>query len=545
MLLQAARQDSTAQERSSRFLVRHSPALIAGGVYLLCTAGILIASFFFYCNRHFVYSLDDTYITMAMARNLALHGVWGVSPYAFSSSNSSPVFPLLLGAAYRLFGVNQYAPVALSWIFGLLAIFAAERLLRIELNRKAQTFALILLVLLSTLFVGGVLGMEHSFHTLMTLLFLGYFLNPNSTATMSRKQLWILAAVTALMVSARYEGLFFVLPAACVLLALRRWKPLLALSAGAALPVCAYAAFSMAHGGYWLPNSVALKGAQGDHPSLWRMGANVLQRVGENYGEGSQLFWVLALATVVLIVLLMRARHRAVLVLLLLVAGCLHLALAQNGFYFRYDEYLFAAAVVVFSCTLPIVSRAIPRRAFLGIYFLSLATGGLLLLTGLAQLHMVPRTSRNIYLRQLQMARFVQRYYPTGVVAANDIGAIDYFAKIHCYDLVGLANPEIFNARRTGRYTTEFLQADAARQHVQIAIAYDGWFGDPLPVPVGGPPLPQNWIRVARWYIPDPTILRDPYVSFYAVSPGEAATLRANLQQFASELPPPVQTLAN
>src|SRR5579872_130022 len=545
MLLQVARKETAAQERASRFWVRHLPALIAAGVYLLCTAGILIASFYFYCDRHFAYSLDDTYISMAMGKNLALHGIWGVSPYVFSSSNSSPIFPLLLAAAYRLIGVNQVVPVALSWSFGLLAIFAGERLLHNRLSRKAQTFALILLVLFSPLFVGGVLGMEHSFHTLMTLLFLGYFLDEESTAALTSKQWFGLAAVTALMVSARYEGLFFVLPAGCVLIALRRWKPLLAMSLGAAVPVCAYAAFSMAHGGYWLPNSVALKGAQGDHPSLWRMGMNVLERVVDNYHEGSELVLVLALAAAVLVALLLRARRRAIPVLLLLVAGLLHLALAQNGFFFRYDEYLFAAAVVIFACALPAVAAVIPKRAFLAIYFLSLAAGGLLLLMSVAQLRMVPRTSRNIYLRQLQMARFVHRYYPTGVVAANDIGAIDYFSNMHCYDLVGLANPEIFNARRSGRYTTDFLRADAARQHVQIAIAYDGWFGDPVPVPVGGPPLPQTWIRVARWYLPDPTMLRDIYVSFYAVDPGEAAALRSDLQQFASELPAPVQTLPN
>jgi hypothetical protein len=545
MLHQASPSDAQASGRREPFVARHFPALVAAGVYLLCTAGILLASYFRYCHRHFVYSLDDTYITMAMAKNLALHGVWGVSPYAFSSSNSSPIFPLLLAAVYRLFGANQAAPLALSWTFGLLAIFAGERLLRNELSRKAQTFALVLLVMLAPLFVGGVLGMEHSFHTLMTLLFLGYFMNEDSTAAMSRRQMWAMAAVTALMVSARYEGLFLVLPAACVLLALRRWKPLLVMTIGAAAPVCAYAAFSLARGGYWLPNSVALKGAQGDHPSLARMAANIAQRIAENYQEGSEMVWVLALTAVVLVVLLVRERRRSIPVLLLLVAGCLHLALAQNGFYFRYDEYLFAAAVVVLSCTLPAVACLTPKWVFPGIYVLSLVTAGMLLIIGLGQLRLVPRTSRNIYLRQLQMARFVERYYPTGVVAANDIGAIDYFSSIHCYDLVGLANPEIFNARRAGDYTTGFLSADAARQNVQIAIVYDGWFGDPVPVPVGGPPLPQNWTRVARWNIPDPTMLRDRTVSFYAVDPGQVALLRSDLQQFAPELPRPVETIQN
>lgn len=539
---ETSHRDSAAAAIPSGFWNRHSPALIATGLYAVCTAGILIASYFFYCDRHFIYAMDDTYISMAMGKNLALHGVWGVSPYAFSSSNSSPVYPLMLAAIYLVSGVNRFAPLALSWTFGLLSIFVAERLLAGYLSRKGLTFSLILFVAFTPLFVVGVLGMEHSFHLLMTLLFLGYFLD-GRTEGMAGKQLLTLGAVTALMVSARYEGLFFVLPAGCVLVAQRRWKPLFSVCAGAAVPVLAYAAFSMAHGGYWLPNSVALKGAEGDHPSLIQMGTNIMQRIVENYNEGFQLFWLLALAGIVMLALLFRARQRAIPLLLTLVAGCLHIALAQVGMYYRYDAYLFGVAVVALACALPAAMRLVSKAVFAVIYALSLATGIMLLLVGLAGMHMIPRIARNIYLRQYQMARFVHDYYPTGVVAANDIGAVNYFSNMHCYDFVGLANPEVFAARRSGRYTTEFLRNDTAAQHVQIAIAYDRWFGDPLPLPIGGPPLPQNWVRVARWYIPDPTIVGDVYVSFYAVDPSQAAALRADVQQFASKLPAVVKTL--
>lgn len=541
MLLQTGQAEAANSQKSAGIRAKFSPALPAATLYAVCTSALLIASWF-YCDRHFIYAMDDTYITMAMARNLALHGVWGVTPYAFSSSNSSPIFPLLVAAAYRIFGVNRFAPLVLSWIFGLLSIFVAERLLVSFLSRKQRTFALILLVLFAPLFVVGIIGMEHSLHLLLTLLFLGYFLE-DATAKISSKQLVLFGIITALMVSARYEGLFLVFPAGCLLLARRRWKPLLAMSIGAAVPVLSYAAFSLAHGGYWLPNSVALKGAQGDHPSLAHMAANIGARIASNYHDGAQLFWVLGIIAVVTAALGLRHIRSAIPLLLVLVAGCFQIALAQVGMYYRYDSYLFAAAIVALGSALPQLPRLIPKQVFLGIYFATLAAGGLFVLLSLAQMHMLPRIARNIYLRQWQMARFVQRYYPNGVVAANDIGAINYLSNIHCYDFVGLANPEIFEARRSGRYTTDFLRRDTSRQQVQIAIAYDRWFGDPMPIEIGGPPLPSNWVRVARWYIPDPTIVGDVYVSFYAVNPAQAGTLRSDVLQFASQLPTAVHTL--
>ncbi|MGC2618025.1 MAG: hypothetical protein WA414_03235 [Acidobacteriaceae bacterium] len=519
---------------------RFGPAILASLLYVALTTVVLLSAWRA-SDHHFIYALDDTYIGMAMAKSLALHGVWGVTPFAFSSSDSSLLFPILLGAAYRLFGVNLYAPLVLSWVFGLLSIFVAQRILAGFLNRKAQTVTLLLLVLFAPLFVVGVIGMEHSLHLLLTLLFLEYFLPDDPQPA----RLWKIAAITALMVASRYEGLFFVAPACCILAIQRRWKPALAIFAGAALPVCAYAIFSIAHGAYWLPNSVALKGAGGDHPGLHQAVANLLARIAQNFQEGPQLFLLLAGIALAAAFLARKGQRAAIPLLLVLGAGTLHILLAQVGMYYRYDAYLFAAGIIAIACTLPALKRSAPQPAFIAAYLLFLVTGGSFLMMSVALVHMVPLISRNIYLRQWQMGLFVHDYYPNAYVAANDIGAVNYLSNIHCYDLVGLANQEIFFARRSGRYTTQFLRADTAALGVQIAIPYDRWFGDPPGVVVGGPPLPSNWIRVAHWRLDDPSIIGDTIVSFYAVDPAEAPSLRAAVMQFAAKLPPSVHTLPN
>jgi hypothetical protein len=53
---------------------------------------------------HYVYPLDDTYSQMAIARNVAEHGVYGVTRQEFSSSSSAPLWVLLTAAGFRLFG---------------------------------------------------------------------------------------------------------------------------------------------------------------------------------------------------------------------------------------------------------------------------------------------------------------------------------------------------------------------------------------------------------------------------------------------------------
>ena len=52
----------------------------------------------------FIYALDDAYIHMAVARTFALHGIWGCTPFHFSSSSSSLLWTFLLGAAYGIGG---------------------------------------------------------------------------------------------------------------------------------------------------------------------------------------------------------------------------------------------------------------------------------------------------------------------------------------------------------------------------------------------------------------------------------------------------------
>jgi hypothetical protein len=143
-----------------------------------------------------------------------------------------------------------------------------------------------------------------------------------------------------------------------------------------------------------------------------------------------------------------------------------------------------------------------------------------------------PAASHNIYEQQYQMAQFLRRYYYDAPVAANDVGAINFYTQIHCVDIAGLGTLAVARDLLRGIYMTQAIEAYTSRENVRIAVLYERWFnGLYLPVP------PLSWIKVGRWTVPDDQILGGDTVTFYAAQPAECALLRANLAAYAPLLP--------
>jgi len=121
---------------------------------------------------------------------------------------------------------------------------------------------------------------------------------------------------------------------------------------------------------------------------------------------------------------------------------------------------------------LPVTERLVRSRSRL----VSLAVASVLFvplaLRGVNAHRDVPAAGRNLYEQQFQMARFLNRFYSGAAVAANDIGAIDYYADVRCVDLYGLANQEVFEAKRAKTFSTETIRRVAETNQVRMAILY-------------------------------------------------------------------------
>ena len=486
----------------------------------------------------FTFPLDDTYIAMALAKNLALHGVMGISATRFASATSCPGFLLLLAGAYRITGPNIWWPLIFSLGFGLLTLFVAQRLLA-NTHWTIQLVTLLAALCFTPLHVMGLLGMEHSLHLMLVLAFLSV---AAEVLAEQRPPTWGLLILASLLVSVRYESLFII--AVTCLLFLREKKVAAALRLGAAavVPVALYAAVAVHFDSYWLPQSIAIKGFSAD------TGIEAPILLFLRFKQGlMQAPYMGALLGVIIMLLAMRnvrANTRIRSMLEMVFGGILlHLSFAGVGWVYRYEAYLIGAAIVVIGCALPYVRISRNRLATLGALAFGAAGVWLLAVRTLDAEKTFPLRSAAVYYQQIQMARFLSRFETKVSVAANDVGAINYFADIDCLDLVGLGDREVFWAKRQGLYSTSMLAKIASDRGVKVAVVYDTWFRGLGPYPFGGPSLPSSWIRVARWKTPFGQYLGGDTVSFYATNPAEAARLKSTLTAFAPSLPRDVRVL--
>ena len=238
---------------------------------LICAMAIfwpLLAYLYHGCvsrtGGYFVYTLDDPYIHMAMAKNFALHNVWGVTPYEYSSATSSPLWTLLLGVMYKIFGVRDTLALWLSYLFASLILVEMNRFLTRNKVPPPAIFALLLSVVFLVPLPQIVFdGMEHCLQVYLVVAFLAALQVFWET---KRGLLW-LAVLTAISTAVRYDSLFITTPL-CLLFALRRqWQPIAALVVASLIPIVLYGAISVHYGSLWLPNSVLMKAVVG-HPIL-------------------------------------------------------------------------------------------------------------------------------------------------------------------------------------------------------------------------------------------------------------------------------------
>ena len=500
-------------------------------------------------DGHLVYALDDPYIHMAIAKSLALDGVWGVSRYFFSSSSSSPLWTLLLAGSYYLFGVNEIAPLLWNMIFAVACIF----FIFYFLNRHISKWWLVLPILSLFIFVTPLpamifCGQEHLLHALLTMTFVVSAASILSDDNIAHQKMPLgkfikILALAFLVSTVRYEGAFLVFIVA-LLFALRRriTKAILLVVAGA-LPISIMGLISMAHGWLFLPNSVLLKGRMPDFFSLSGLVKLIIRPLNLLVGQPALLIAVLA-ALGYYLIRHIRSKNpwgeMTIMAIIFLSVTWLHLSFAQVGWFFRYEAYLLALALLFlplawanhFIKDAPLSGIRLGPTGVIVVAVMGAVVLAPFIARGAISLGNIPRACSNIYNQQYQMGRFLARYYAGEAVVLNDIGATDFLVDIKPVDAWGLANMAIARAIKNHQDVRSVLEYEAQANNAILAIIYDNFSGAD---DRGG--VPESWVKIGEWKTLNNLVCYSDVVSFYAIEPETAPQLKVELAEFSKSLP--------
>lgn len=496
------------------------------------------------CEGNLIYALDDAYIHMAIAKNLAFHGVWGVTQYAFTSSASSLIWPLLVALAFKLFGQSESVPLILNMICATGLLCVVHFLWR----KNSVPAGTALGGLLALTFLMPVLpvmftGLEHIFHTVVTIIAISaaarVLAEKQEPAQHRKTPLMPVLLTLPLVTIARYEGLFLVLVVAVMLHIRRSMTSAVGAIASGALPVVVYGLISRSQGWSFLPNSVLLKARPVTIGSLQGL-ENMIYLFGLQVTQNPTVLITMLWSSILLFVLLNKRgtiwQAPTLMLVIYLGMAMLHVLLGTLGWFYRYEAYLVATGIfVIVIATVDAwpsgVRDGADTKLRCAVLVLVLAISCIPFLVRAVKSHAdTVMAAGNIYEQQYQMGMFVQRYYEGQCVAANDIGAVCYLGDVKCFDLWGLASVDMARMRTSGTATSDGI-ADLARQaDVKVAIAYDNWFSE-----LGG--LPKSWTSVGQWSIKDNVVCGSNQVSIYCTDPSEKDALLMHLREFSADMP--------
>ena len=497
-----------------------------------------------------VYPLDDTYIHMQIAKNIAEQGYYGYTNYDFCSSSSSPLYTFVLAICNKLFGMSVLAPLILNVIFANVLVVV----LFFFLKKRIIPFLLMTLFLFSPVLlpVQVFSGMEHTMHILLiiTAYILIYNLINNNYTGKSKKALVMMCLFLCLT---RYESMFFIVSLSFLLFLNKQYKLSVVIFLSGFLPVVLFGLFSLYHGGWFFPNSLLLKGNIDIDSNPFVLVFHYLSRI-LSYLR-STILGLPLLLLLSFVVYDFRKRKMKYnefigtysLIGVVLITIILHLMFASFGLLFRYEAYLhtllYLTIVLTFlnpdeSFTFYSFKMMLKRKvvSFVLLPLIMILCLGIVY-RAVAATRLVYYASKNVYDQQIQMASFLKRYYNRAGVMANDVGAIQYFTNIKLLDLIGLTSNEICQLRLSlGNDWNLESYINAHPQTLKeypLIMVYDKWFD----ISTKSDYERLGWIKTGELCIPNNFVCGDSNVSFYTSNRDEVKPMVVSLKEFKKDLP--------
>ena len=194
------------------------------------------------------YPLDDAFINLTLAKNLAFEHVWGITRNSFSSVSTSLLYPFILAILYLITGASVIVPLMVNLTAAIGFLVALHRwLIRLQINPIPQLLILLAVIYLTPLPSLVISGMEYPLELLFIFLFV--------TSFPLRRKTYIYAI---LMLTSSYETLPVLLIACIFLVVRRQWWEAVKLLFFAVLPLYLFGLFSITRHNFFVPTPVIL-----------------------------------------------------------------------------------------------------------------------------------------------------------------------------------------------------------------------------------------------------------------------------------------------
>jgi len=472
------------------------------------------------------FPLDDSWIHLQFARNLAEgHGL-AYNPGELVTGSTAPLWTALLALLFYLPGSVVVWTKLLGVTFHLAGVAATWKLAReLGLGRGLASLAAFLTLATSWLVWSALSGMEIPLFVFLSLS--GMILHLRERAAPERPPL--AAGVFAVAALARPEGLLLlVLSLLDRCLVFQRegqreedgalvWRrpPLRGVLLGAALAACALVGpilFYRWAGGSFLPTTFAAKGGE---LRRWLPDLQYIYTIlGILFRPQPYMVLLSGAGIAALVERLGTPRDRGLLPALWLIG----LPLAYStispggksllaGNFGRYYFPFFPVLAVLGVLGLERAAEALGPRLRAGRLRLPVQALLIVLLLWPTLSTLVQGAGRyaqnvaNVQDSDVAVARWLApRLHPDAVLAVNDIGALKFLLPNRVIDLAGIANPEIRRevnrALRQNRSWEPVMAEEIAKRQPDYLVIFPEWFPtlslDPRFRPVHGSPIPDN-----------------------------------------------------
>ncbi|MEW5939546.1 MAG: hypothetical protein AB1750_07795 [Chloroflexota bacterium] len=415
------------------------------------------------------FPLDDSWIHLTYARNLALRGEWAFLPGVPSGGSTAPLWSTLLALGFKL-GLSPYI---WTYILGGLTLFALACLAELAARRfdfYRPRFPLVgLFFALEWHFVwASASGME----TLLYCLFATFILTSLSSASPRSLTLGLL---TALTIWIRPDALTLLGPTLLILtLTQPRAANLTRFIVGFGFLFGLYVLFNLKLSGHPFPNTFYAKQAEyaawQAKPLLEKLGLTLLQIL-------TGPAFVLLPGVIVWLVKSIRARDWPTLAAMTWFAGyvtiyALRLPPYQHGRYLMPVMPMFLlwgllGMMVAFRDGL---TRPAVKLTRVGWSALLVAVTALFWFVGARS---YGQDVAFIESEMVDVAKWVNdNLPPDAVIAAHDIGALGYFDHHQLIDMAGLVSPEVIPFLRDESTMASYLDSNSVNYFVAFPNLY-------------------------------------------------------------------------